>query len=36
MMRKQTQWSNFWGGISESGFYARSPDYMDIVDYKLV
>lgn len=24
-------WSNFWGALSESGYYARSHDYVDIV-----
>ncbi|KAK3796261.1 hypothetical protein RRG08_041577 [Elysia crispata] len=27
-------WSNFWGALSNEGFYARSEDYMDIIDYK--
>jgi len=26
-------WSNFWGALSKEGFYARSFDYMDIVNY---
>ncbi|KAL4090405.1 hypothetical protein QTP88_025251 [Uroleucon formosanum] len=26
-------WSNFWGALSSEGFYARSHDYMDIVNY---
>lgn len=26
-------WSNFWGALSKDGFYARSFDYMDIVNY---
>lgn len=26
-------WSNFWGALSSNGFYARSPDYIDIVKY---
>lgn len=25
-------WSNFWGALSEKGFYARSSDYMSIVN----
>lgn len=25
-------WSTFWGAINEDGFYARSSDYMDIVN----
>ncbi|KAM7356524.1 procollagen lysyl hydroxylase [Cochliomyia hominivorax] len=24
-------WSNFWGALTEGGYYARSPDYVDIV-----
>jgi len=24
-------WSNFWGAITEDGFYRRSPDYMEII-----
>uniref|UniRef100_A0A3Q0RD25 Procollagen-lysine,2-oxoglutarate 5-dioxygenase 1 n=1 Tax=Amphilophus citrinellus TaxID=61819 RepID=A0A3Q0RD25_AMPCI len=24
-------WSNFWGALSEDGYYARSEDYVDIV-----
>eukprot|EP00118_Oscarella_pearsei_P003266 m.13634 g.13634 ORF g.13634 m.13634 type:complete len:725 (+) comp25137_c0_seq1:1251-3425(+) len=24
-------WSNFWGGLSDDGFYARSDDYISIV-----
>lgn len=26
-------WSNFWGAVGSDGFYARSPDYIDIVKY---
>lgn len=29
-------WSNFWGDLSPSGFYARSNDYLDIVNHKIV
>ncbi|XP_013392391.1 procollagen-lysine,2-oxoglutarate 5-dioxygenase 1 isoform X2 [Lingula anatina] len=25
-------WSNFWGSLSSNGFYARSEDYLDIVN----
>ena len=28
-------WSNFWGAISEKGFYARSSDYMSIVEKEV-
>lgn len=24
-------WSNFWGALSADGYYARSEDYVDIV-----
>lgn len=24
-------WSNFWGALAEGGYYARSPDYVDII-----
>ncbi|KAM5142262.1 procollagen-lysine,2-oxoglutarate 5-dioxygenase 1 [Mantella aurantiaca] len=29
--RVQDLWSNFWGALSKEGFYARSEDYVDIV-----
>uniref|UniRef100_A0A4W4EDD6 procollagen-lysine 5-dioxygenase n=1 Tax=Electrophorus electricus TaxID=8005 RepID=A0A4W4EDD6_ELEEL len=29
-------WSNFWGGLSLDGYYARSEDYIDIVQGKRV
>ncbi|TMW41456.1 hypothetical protein DOY81_013463, partial [Sarcophaga bullata] len=29
-------WSNFWGALSEGGYYARSPDYVDIVKSDIV
>uniref|UniRef100_A0A6J0SN88 Procollagen-lysine,2-oxoglutarate 5-dioxygenase 1 n=1 Tax=Pogona vitticeps TaxID=103695 RepID=A0A6J0SN88_9SAUR len=29
-------WSNFWGALSADGFYARSEDYMDIVQGRRV
>lgn len=28
-------WSNFWGALSEKGFYARSTDYMSIVNNEI-
>lgn len=28
-------WSNFWGAISDKGFYARSSDYMSIVNNEV-
>ncbi|KAJ3611007.1 hypothetical protein NHX12_021023 [Muraenolepis orangiensis] len=29
-------WSNFWGSLSLDGFYARSEDYIDIVQSKRI
>lgn len=31
LKRHEEVWSNFWGALSESGYYARSHDYMAIV-----
>ncbi|VDO32469.1 unnamed protein product [Brugia timori] len=28
--------TNFWGAISSNGYYARSENYLDIIDYKEV
>lgn len=30
LVRSGQAWSNFWGAINTSGYYARSADYMDI------
>ncbi|XP_068094846.1 procollagen-lysine,2-oxoglutarate 5-dioxygenase 1 isoform X2 [Hyperolius riggenbachi] len=32
----QDLWSNFWGAISKEGFYARSEDYIDIVQRQRI
>ncbi|KAK6634910.1 hypothetical protein RUM44_000157 [Polyplax serrata] len=32
LVRPYKAWSNFWGSIAEDGFYARSFDYMDLVN----
>ncbi|XP_023245180.1 procollagen-lysine,2-oxoglutarate 5-dioxygenase 1-like [Copidosoma floridanum] len=32
LVRPFKAWSNFWGAITDDGFYARSSDYMDIID----
>jgi procollagen-lysine,2-oxoglutarate 5-dioxygenase len=32
MIRPYTAWSNFWGALNKDGFYARSLDYMEIVN----
>jgi hypothetical protein len=34
MTRPETTWSNVWGDISPEGFYARSADYIDIINRK--
>jgi uncharacterized protein Usg len=31
LVRPYKAWSNFWGALSSEGFYARSTDYMEIV-----
>ncbi|XP_043671589.1 procollagen-lysine,2-oxoglutarate 5-dioxygenase [Vespula pensylvanica] len=31
LVRPYKAWSNFWGAITDDGFYARSFDYMEIV-----
>lgn len=38
MTRYDSSWSNFWGALSEKGYYARSHDYMKIVknEYRYV
>ncbi|XP_037075005.1 procollagen-lysine,2-oxoglutarate 5-dioxygenase 1-like [Pollicipes pollicipes] len=32
LVRPYKAWSNFWGSLTADGFYARSVDYMDIVE----
>lgn len=32
LVRPGQAWSNFWGALNSAGFYARSIDYMDIVN----
>ncbi|XP_076452068.1 procollagen-lysine,2-oxoglutarate 5-dioxygenase 1-like [Babylonia areolata] len=34
LTRPYKLWSNFWGALNNKGFYARSEDYMDIVEDK--
>ncbi|KAK3104424.1 hypothetical protein FSP39_001801, partial [Pinctada imbricata] len=34
-VRPYKLWSNFWGAVTKTGWYARSEDYMNIVEYKL-
>lgn len=31
LIRPYKAWSNFWGAITDDGFYARSFDYMEII-----
>lgn len=35
MTRHEKVWSNFWGALSDKGFYARSLDYMTIVKNEI-
>uniref|UniRef100_A0A1L8E427 procollagen-lysine 5-dioxygenase n=1 Tax=Nyssomyia neivai TaxID=330878 RepID=A0A1L8E427_9DIPT len=32
LTRPNDAWSNFWGALNEQGYYARSHDYLDIVN----
>ncbi|KAJ8961212.1 hypothetical protein NQ318_008895 [Aromia moschata] len=32
LARNGKAWSNFWGALTKDGFYARSSDYLDIVN----
>lgn len=32
LVRPFKLWSNFWGALSQDGFYARSDDYVDLVE----
>ncbi|XP_016839853.1 procollagen-lysine,2-oxoglutarate 5-dioxygenase isoform X1 [Nasonia vitripennis] len=34
LVRPFKAWSNFWGAITDDGFYARSSDYMDIIHHE--
>lgn len=34
MTRYGKLWSNFWGSVASDGYYARSDDYIDIVESK--
>ncbi|CAI9571104.1 unnamed protein product [Staurois parvus] len=34
--RVQDLWSNFWGALSKEGFYARSEDYVEIVQRQRI
>ncbi|XP_050683668.1 procollagen-lysine,2-oxoglutarate 5-dioxygenase isoform X2 [Leptidea sinapis] len=35
LVRPEQAWSNFWGAVGSDGYYARSPDYMDIVNRNI-
>lgn len=35
LRRHKEVWSNFWGALGENGFYARSHDYMAIVEEEI-
>ena len=32
LVRPGKMWSNFWGALSDEGFYSRSEDYSEILD----
>jgi hypothetical protein len=34
LLRPGQMWSNFWGDYNDDGYYQRSPDYMDFINYK--
>lgn len=34
LVRPEQTWSNFWGAIADNGYYARSSDYMEIIQNK--
>lgn len=34
LSRREKLWSNFWGALSQNGYYERSDDYIDIVEGK--
>ncbi|CAL8073547.1 unnamed protein product [Calicophoron daubneyi] len=36
MTRRGKLWANFWGAIGKDGYYARSEDYVDIVEGRKV
>jgi len=33
MLKKNSSWVNFWGDLDKNGYYKRSFDYFDIVNY---
>lgn len=36
MIKPGKLWTNFWGALSADGYYARSEDYVDIVQGRRV
>ncbi|XP_008556514.1 procollagen-lysine,2-oxoglutarate 5-dioxygenase [Microplitis demolitor] len=34
LLRPGQSWSNFWGAVADNGYYARSSDYMEIIENK--
>ncbi|XP_034933747.1 procollagen-lysine,2-oxoglutarate 5-dioxygenase isoform X1 [Chelonus insularis] len=34
LVRPGKTWSNFWGAVADNGYYARSSDYMEIIENK--
>lgn len=35
LTRPKDAWSNFWGALNDQGYYARSHNYLDIVNEKI-
>lgn len=36
LVKNNSAYSNFWGELSKTGYYARSFDYLDIIEYKKI
>jgi hypothetical protein len=36
LIRPEKTWSNFWGDYTDEGYYKRSPDYIDIINYNKI
>ena len=34
LLQRADTFSNFWGDLSDKGYYKRSYDYFDIINYK--
>ncbi|CAF0971601.1 unnamed protein product [Didymodactylos carnosus] len=36
LVRPGKTWANFWGDFTEDGYYRRSPDYLEIINYEKI